>query len=59
MDAKYDIFRRLPDGQVLWLKAVNGQEQAKSELTQIAKISPGEYFIFDSRNGTVNLKVRS
>ena len=53
MDAKYDIFRKLPGGEALWLKAVTGLGQAKSEMAQIAKLSPGEYFIFDTRNGSV------
>jgi hypothetical protein len=53
MDAKYDIFKKLPDGQPSWMKAVKGLDEAKSELTRIAEISPGEYFIFDTRNGAV------
>ncbi len=53
MGAKFDIFRRLPDGHPVWMKAVKGLDEAKCELAQIAKLSPGEYFIYDTRNGNV------
>lgn len=53
MDAKYDIFRRLSDDQPVWMKAVEGLEEAKLEVTQMARAFPGEYFIFDARNGSV------
>lgn len=53
MDAKYDIFKKLPDGPPLWIKAVEGLEQARGELAQIAKSIPGEYFLFDTRIGAV------
>jgi hypothetical protein len=50
-DAKFDIFRKLPNGQPLWVKAVEGLEEAKRQLTQIAETSPGDYFIYNTRNG--------
>jgi hypothetical protein len=50
-DAKFDIFRKLPDGQPLWVKAVEGLEEAKRQLTQMAEMSPGDYFIYNTRNG--------
>ena len=53
MDAKFDIFRKLPDGQPLWVKAVDGLEEAKSQLACLAASSPGEYFIFSARNGCI------
>jgi hypothetical protein len=52
-DAKFDIFRKLPDGQPLWLKAVVGLEEARRQLTQMAETSPGDYFIYNTRNGQV------
>jgi hypothetical protein len=50
-DAKFDIFRKRPDGQPLWVKAVEGLEEAKRQLTQMAEMSPGDYFIYNTRNG--------
>jgi hypothetical protein len=53
MDAKFDIFKKLPDGRPLWVKAVDGLEEAKNQLARLAAISPGEYFIYSARKGCV------
>ena len=53
MGAKFDIFKRLPDGHPLWVKAVEGLEEAKSQLARMAVNSPGEYFIYSVRNACI------
>jgi hypothetical protein len=53
MDAKFDIFKRLSDGHPLWIKAVEGLEEAKAQLARLAASSPDEYFIYSVRNGCV------
>lgn len=53
MGAKFDIFKRLPDGHPLWVKAVEGLEEAKAQLARLAATSPGEYFIYSVRNARV------
>jgi len=53
MDAKFDIFKKLPDGQPLWVRAVECLEEAKRQLTQMALASPGDYFIYNTRSGEV------
>jgi hypothetical protein len=53
MDAKFDSFKRLPDGHPLWVKAVDGLEEARSQLVRLAASSPGEYFIYSVQNGCV------
>jgi hypothetical protein len=53
MDAKFDIFKKLPDGHPLWVKAVDGLEEAKNQLARLAMSSPGEYFIYCARNGRI------
>jgi len=53
MDAKFDIFKQLPDGHPLWVKAVDGLEEAKNQLARLAMSSPGEYFIYSARNGRI------
>jgi hypothetical protein len=53
MDAKFDIFKKLPDGHPLWVKAVEGLEEARAQLARLAASSPGEYFIYSVRNGRV------
>jgi hypothetical protein len=53
MDAKFDIFKKLPDGNPLWVKAVDGLDEAKVHIARLAAVSPGEYFIFNVRNGSI------
>jgi hypothetical protein len=53
MGAKFDIFKKLPDGNPLWVKAVEGLEEAKAQLARIAATAPGEYFIYSVRNACV------
>jgi hypothetical protein len=51
--ATLDIFRKLPDGHPMWIKAVEGFDEAKRELSELAELSPGDYFIFNTRTGRV------
>ena len=53
VDAKFDIFKKLPDGRPIWVKAVDGLEEAKKQLARLAVSSPGEYFIYSARNGGI------
>ena len=53
MAAKFDIFKKLPDGHPLWVEAVDGLDEARSLLARLATNSPGEYFIFNVQNGCV------
>jgi hypothetical protein len=53
MDAKFDIFKKLPDGHPIWVKAVDGLEEARNQLARLALNSPGEYFIYSARNGRI------
>jgi hypothetical protein len=53
MDAKFDIFKRLPDGHPIWVKAVDGLEEARNQLARLAASSPGEYFIYNAQNGGI------
>jgi hypothetical protein len=53
MEMKFDIFLRLPDGKPLWVEAVEGYEKAKVHIQKLAQVSPGEYFIFNSKTGQI------
>jgi hypothetical protein len=53
MDIKFDIFLRLPDGRPLWVEAVDGFEKAKVHVEELVQVSPGDYFIFDSKTGRI------
>jgi len=53
MDGKFDIFKKLPDGHPLWVKAVVGLDEAKKQLARLAANSGDEYFIYNVRNSCV------
>jgi len=53
MDPKFDIFKKLPDGHPLWVKAVDGLDEARTQLARLAVSAPGEYFIYDVRSAQV------
>jgi hypothetical protein len=58
MGTKFDIFKKLPDGHPLWMKAVDRLEEARAQLAHLAATSPGEYFIY-SNGRIVQAKVVS
>jgi hypothetical protein len=51
MNLKFDIFTRLPDRTPLWVKAVDGLEEAENCLSQLAETSGEEGFIYSERSG--------
>lgn len=53
MNRKFDIFKKLPDGHPMWVKAVEGLEEARAQVARLAEASPDEYFIYSPYNGTV------
>jgi hypothetical protein len=59
MIANFDIFMRLPDGQPIWIKAVETLEEAERQLAQLAANAPGEYFIFDVISGQLTTPAQS
>jgi len=53
MKRKVDIFKRLPDGQMVWVRAVDCMDEARVQLKRLEYINPGEYFIYDNRFGGI------
>jgi hypothetical protein len=53
MTAKFDIFKRLPDGHPIWVKAVDGLDEAKRQLARLTASSSDEYFIYNIQKGCV------
>jgi hypothetical protein len=45
---KLDIFQKLGNGQLLWVRAVEGLEEAHAYLRHLTETRPGEYFIYDT-----------
>lgn len=46
MKSAYDIFRRDLLGTPVWMESVQDIETAKLRVTELARRSPGEYFVF-------------
>jgi hypothetical protein len=53
MDEKFDIFKKLSDGQPMWVRAVDGFTEAKQQLLQLSQEAPGEYFLYNSPTGQI------
>lgn len=53
MTGKFDIFKKLPDGQPMWVRAVEGLTEAKAHLVALTKSEPGEYFLYNSPSGEI------
>jgi len=47
MIVTYDIFRKLPAGDPVWVEAVQGLEIAKSRLEELVNVRPGDYYLYD------------
>jgi hypothetical protein len=58
MDAKFDIFKKLPDGHPIWVAAVDGLDEARVELARLAASSPDEYFIYSVQDGCVVVQAK-
>jgi len=44
--ASYDLFRKDLLGTPVWMEAVQDIETAKLHMLELARRSPGEYFVF-------------
>ena len=46
MSSKFDIFKRIRDGTLVWIVAVEGLEEARNRINRLADIGPGDYLIY-------------
>jgi hypothetical protein len=56
LNAIYDVFRKLPEGQV-WIDSVEGMENARARVMRMIKAEPGEYYVYDLFHKKVVLRV--
>jgi hypothetical protein len=47
----YDIFRRGTAGDHIWVEAAHDLETAKSRIIELSAETPGQYVVFNHRNG--------
>ena len=48
MTAKYDIFKKTEEKQVVWVEAVQDIVSAKKRLISLTSNSPSKYLLWDS-----------
>jgi hypothetical protein len=48
MNGAYDILSGVPDNGPIWIETIHGLENARTRLTNLNHMKPGEYFVFDS-----------
>jgi hypothetical protein len=49
MNTPLDIFRKDIQGNPVWLGCAADLQAARFRLTELATLTPGEYFVFDQR----------
>lgn len=49
----FDIFKRLPDGNFVWISEAQNLEMAKTCVERLQKIVPGTYLIHSPSEGLV------
>ena len=54
----FDIFSGMPDRDAVWVKAVDGIEEVKAQIEQIAADEPGDYFVFHVASREVLFQIR-
>ncbi len=47
--SQFDIFRKEPEGRVLWRGTAGSIEEAKATVEKLGAAMPGEYLIVDLR----------
>jgi hypothetical protein len=53
MSRRFDIFKRLSNGNTLWITTVEGLVEAKNRMGRLALLSSGEYFVYLQGEGIV------
>jgi hypothetical protein len=59
MNRDYDIFEKLPGGDVVWRAFVPGLENARAKLQNLAKNSENEFFAIHTPTKEIVVRVNS
>jgi hypothetical protein len=52
-----DILKRLSEGSFVWIESASDIRTAEERISQLARIAPGEYFVFDQRSQQIVAKI--
>lgn len=53
MNCFYNIYRQLPDNQLVWVEGLNALDLATDRARKLCAALPGNYLVFDVRQRTV------
>jgi hypothetical protein len=59
MEMNFDIFKRLQNGNPVWITSVPEIEEARVRVNRLEGIAPGEYLIYSQERGLVVERVTS
>jgi hypothetical protein len=54
-----DIFRKDPQGEVMWVAAADTPASAKAKIDELCLTHPGDYFVFNQETGKIAASVSS
>lgn len=54
-----ELFRKLPNGEPLWLESCASLESAQDRIHELSSAQPGHYFTFDRQNRTFAVAERA
>jgi hypothetical protein len=52
-----DILKRQSDGGFVWVETASDIRTAEERISQLARVAPGEYFVFDQRSQQIVAKI--
>jgi hypothetical protein len=56
-ESTFDIFKGTTDKDAIWMEAVEGLALARERMKQLAKATPGQYFLFAQRTHSILARV--
>jgi hypothetical protein len=56
-EGTFDIFVGAPEGNGLWVEAVEGLSNAHQRMRQIAAQKPGKYFLFSRSSKSILTRI--
>jgi hypothetical protein len=52
-ESTFDIFKGTTEKDAIWVEAVEGLALARERMEQLAKATPGQYFLFAQRTHSI------
>jgi hypothetical protein len=53
MECNYGVFKKLPNGGMVWVALLGDLRKAEQRLNKLSRHSTAEYYVYDLRTGDV------